>query len=334
LAIIGVVWLLMAVASAAASTPKEDLFALLRQREPSDGAVHAVYVEPAFRELVIVGYDFRTGAWYKAFKTFAGGVEPSGTAFTGTPTVGGVHRLPDEPKILFDTAIEDHFPFVIARDFVRRPEIVRDVERVNDRFRVVMRGPGGNRWFLPFPGQPPPPDKDVTYWIDSRGLVVQADGFGGNEGQQTVWDYNSPESVKWGIADSVNSGTRIRADLRTSTPSVPSQFSMEEIEKLAAGAFLIADRQPLWFGKSVDAIVKSARAKRGSPQEFVPPGGGSGAATTQSTPAPDVKQKPTPREVMVIDPRPADRTTTWLAAAGVGAFVLAGIIWWRRRQGA
>ena len=290
-----------------------------------------MYAEPSTRERVIVGYDFRTGAWYKAFGTFTGGVEPNGTTFTGRPAAGQIRRVPNEPRIHYDTTLEEHFPFVITRDFVRRPEIVRNVERVEDRFRVVMRGPRGFRWLQSVPGEPMPPDADVVYWVDARGLIVQADNYNGHDGRRQVWNYDAPDSVVWGVADSVNAGTRIRADFRTSATSDPSQFAMESVEKLAVSAFLMADRQPLWFGKSVDAIVKAARAKRGGPQEYVAPGHAENSAPSGGAGA--TANKPAPRVVPVIDPPRPDRTQAYLAFGGMGILACAGALWWWRRKG-
>jgi LPXTG-motif cell wall-anchored protein len=321
-------------AAPARGSDRDDLLSLLRSIQRTTGEVHAFYIDRVGRERITVGYDFASGAWYKGFSTYVGGVDSAGTAYEGRPVSGQVRPITVGPPRQFDTILEEHFPFVITRDFVNRPDLMKEVERVGGLFRVLMDTPLGKRRLEELPEGVDVSNKTVVLWIDHRGLVVKADDYAGNPGLQWVWNYDTPESVKWGVADSVNAATRVQVELRTSETSNPNRFSMPEVEKLAVGALLIADRQPLWFGKSVDAIVKSARAKRGSPQEFVPPGGGDGAATAQSPTPPGEKQKPVPREVTVIDPRPPDRTTTWLAAAGLGTIALAGFLWWRRKASA
>lgn len=316
---------------AANAGDRDDLLALLSSTQRTSGEVHAIYVEVPTGNRSIAGYDFASGAWYKAFSTYTGGVDANGLAYAGRPVPGQVVPITEGPPRQFDTALEEHFPFVITRDFHRRPDLMRTVDRVGDLFRVTIRTPNGVRWMDTLPEGFQVSIKDATFWIDRRGLVVRADDYAGVPGRQRVWNYESPDSERWGIADSINDATRVRVELRTGESSDPSRFSMQEVEKLAVGAFLIADRQPLWFGKSVDAIVKSARAKRGGPQEYVAPGHTENPARAAGTGA--NTNKPAPRVVPVIDPPRRDRTQAYLAFGGMGMLACAGALWWWRRKG-
>ncbi len=139
----------------------DELAALLRQSYPQQGAVIATYLSTGGQE-VVVGYNFRTSAWFHrshlsadhaAPSTF-GGEDSTGQGFGGEAAPGaGKHRAPDGTERA--AVLDKYFPTLFLREILADSVALQHVERTQDGWVVTARLVRGSRI------QPPkamPPD--------------------------------------------------------------------------------------------------------------------------------------------------------------------------------
>lgn len=265
--------LMIAILSVAAAPPPEPpveidarsaLITALQSRSQYTGEAHALYIDPGTHRKLLVGYDYKTGAWYRAIGERVAGVDASGNEFSGRPLAGQVKPAPPGQRSRFDDLIEDQIPYVIGQDLLHRQHLLKAVARTEQGgFAVSIPFERGVRHAEPLGPGFDDSRHTVIYHFDATGLLVRAENVNGT-GEDLVWDYSDLGRPALGIAKSgglIGYGHFELADLRTSPQSDPQHFSAKSVETLAAGALTIADAQPLWFGRSVNSIAAAAEAR-------------------------------------------------------------------------
>lgn len=220
---------------------------------PTSGSVHVHILEPATGQRYLAGYDFRSGAFYKAFSSHVGGQDPSGSGFDGRPVAGQVKLRPINASPVVDTTLDQFIPFVAALDFLANPNLIQDVARRADGFMLTSVSPHGLRRDSSPPGGRDMTPQKVLYHYDNRGCLREIENYCGS-GTPMRWEYNDERLAAHGLASDVSLGTRRVIDFRFDAAGQPGDFTAQAVERLAVASALIEVSQPLWFGKRVESL--------------------------------------------------------------------------------
>ncbi len=128
----------------------------LRDRIPPEGAVHGVIRATEGIGEVAVGYDVQSGAWYRIDGYAVRGQDCSGRGFSGSPNFRQVETH-DFARAGANECLDSLLPIALLIDLVARPELIRDVERIDAGYLVHVEFPDGSREKAHAPDSSPHP---------------------------------------------------------------------------------------------------------------------------------------------------------------------------------
>lgn len=308
--LIGIATSTHAIAAHETGDPSRELLEVLAHAVPKAGAVHVQcqsMIDGSQR--VVACFDYATGALYKAFATFAGGVDTTGARYAGEPRAGGVVHVGTGGYRLTIESIDTFIPGAAAWDILHHPDLHREVTRADDGYRVHVEGPSGSRhpWVLP-PGFKTDTRK-VIYHFDRRGRLRSVDTRL-VDGPARTWEYEDERVASVGVATIASGGTRRRIDFRHDPAAKPADFTQEAVERLAVAAVFSGEAAPTWFGNPPGSYRAPAARSPGA-------GAGAAAGTAPSQPKPVAAQ------------RGAGWSMWWVIVSG-GALVVGGFLLKRR----
>lgn len=298
---------------AAVGSPKDALLGLWSKKLPKQGAVHLHYQEIMTGKRVLVGYDFASGAYYKAFSTYVGGRAVDGTRYSGRPVAGQVQQESSLGPEIRDATFDDFMPVTVSVAFLNNPKIIDSVRVSEAGYELSATTPRGLRYEEEMPPGFDVSPRTVIYRFDLDGRLISAENYL-SSGETIVWNYDESPLAHLGIVHWASKNTRFLIDYRVDPVADPEHFSMFGVERLAVAAALIEDSQPLWFGKQIRQHHPNGEASRRAK--------GSGV---QLTPQEAAQLDASPRQA------PTSRASWYLVGAGVAVVVLG--IWLKRRVG-
>lgn len=290
---------------------KQELVQEWKRLLPSAGAIHVHIQESATGQRFLAGYEFQSGAFYKAFSTYVGGTDTLGSGFDGRPVEGSVRPRPLGSVQIVDPTLDQFLPFVAALDFLTYPGLIQDVTRTEDGFMLSTVSPHGlRRDIYPANDRHKAPQR-VLYHFDKQGRLTEVENYCGS-GTPMRWEYRNERFASYGVASDVSLGTRQMIDFRYDPKANPEDFSSNAVERLSVAAALIEGSQPLWFGKPIASLTP--RTRDGNP-----------------APLPPVTMTPAQAAAQAGQPPPA--STGWLQwfLIGGGAAAVALAVWVKRR---
>lgn len=297
-----------------------DLAEWLRARLPTRGAVHLVYQGNRPGEVLEIGFDVGSRAWYRNARGTVIAQDAEGRVFRSPKPFAKPERWSGKPGEVTDRIIEKAVPIVILFDLAERPSMAQKVIRTEDGgWEVTCSFPMGQRSYTDktFEGGYRPDDRTLTYHISADARL---------------------EAIEWAEAKDV--ATQITYAEKTPTPGVPvaQQLGANGDWRLVEAT---TGQSPREF--ALGAVVKRAEAKGllnsitqwslsedardrspsgdDQPAEIGLKGG--------ATPTPSEQLAP-PLQPMPARPRP--RAVNWaIVGAGI-VFVGVGIYAWVRKR--
>jgi hypothetical protein len=133
-----------AAVSVAFGDIKSDFLTRLRDHIPKTGAVHVVFQSNQGVGEVACGYSAESGAWYRIDEYAVRGQDCSMLGFAGPPSFPLVKAF-DFNYSGANACLDSLLPVAMLSDIVARPELVRDVSRLDSGFLVEVEFTSGSR---------------------------------------------------------------------------------------------------------------------------------------------------------------------------------------------
>jgi hypothetical protein len=215
-------WHAWAPASPAQPDDREALLAVLRASLPAAGAVEAVFADAEGGGEQRVGFDFATGAWFRASDRLAQGREPDGRHYFGEAGLGRTaYAAPDGLAIL---GIVDFLPTVLSYVLVHDPGLLRMAQRTPAGFEAVLQ--------LPEAGGASSSTVNVEFTGAGRVVRVWKDGASADRRRAISYREDSPEFMP--LRTSIP-GTDLRlVSFANLTGHDAERFTRERVEAEAA----------------------------------------------------------------------------------------------------
>lgn len=193
---------LLAVPSIATSPP-EDWAAAVQHSQPQDAFIEVVF-DSGPAHLNSIGYDLRSGAWYRYLDGQAWGFIPDLGTFRGPALRGGLKIVPGPTNDLFIERMA--MPFILMKQVLNRPNCVSNVSTTTDGWHLTVD--------LPAVNSPSSTSSGLEIEIDRSGKII-AMGATGSNLKELKYFANSPPGYP--IADQTVSPMAIR-ETRLSSP--------------------------------------------------------------------------------------------------------------------
>lgn len=280
---------------AAAGDEGAELLRRLVSGWPASGAVIATFEDEW--NVVAVGYEFRSGAWFLDQTLQVSGIDPTGRFFSGEPR-GKIRLDPRPPHVGMDAVLDPFFPQLFLRGVLGRPDVVREVRELPEGgWEVVASLPRGSREFLAAElpatevsrwGGPEKLHRDVRTRVNPDLTVSQ---IRVEDGQNLTFDRDPGSPPGFQVVNRCTGRDGLRlTDLRVSEAAATDSFTAEAVER-------------------------ASRDRRGAARTPV--------ATVSTAP---------PRGTIPMAPGAGGGGRSWIAyvAAGVVLCVIGALLWYRR----